>query len=128
MKALRNNELSQKSLYASLKKAQTRCEKKTVEGIEVKLGVNAHMVEPRRYWYYVNIGTGWGYCAEFGPNYSKAKRFYDRIGWFAITLKEHEAIADSLIAALRDTWKTVADISGGKHVETPPKGGRVFEL
>jgi hypothetical protein len=92
-------------------------ETKQVRGIEVNLGMNAYYGTPKRIWYTVRVGTG--YHASFGPDYGKAKDFYDRLDWFAELLAAGQEIRKNTITSERDTWRAIAAHAGGHEIEIP---------
>lgn len=94
---------------------------KRVAGVEIALGVQGHFAPPYWYLYYVNVGPGWCYYADFGTDYAKAKSFYDSIDWFAQMLGGQEEAVKIRLREMQDAWKSFAKLSDGAEIKTPDR-------
>ena len=116
---VQKNTKSQDAFYKEYEAAEKLEKTKTVEGIEVKLAVQAHLAEPYWYKYYINIGQGWGYYCDFGIDYAAAKRFFDNINWFLSMLARSEEQVRQTRVTLKDVWRATAKQNDGKDVKVP---------
>jgi len=108
--------LGSDQFYKEYDEAKKLEKKKKIDLYEIKLGINAHLAEPYKYWYYVNIGSGWGWYTEFGTDYAKAKTFYDNINWFVNIIVQLDKVKHTGEKSLRDIWRVTARAAGGEDI------------